>query len=141
VTDVGVYRWLGDQVSEVCLPGERVVLVSERDSFGSLSVARQLGIAIGVVEGLLLDLNALDPDSRVDVPTSTWRAMLGAHKPSFTADMPKAARRGALKQAAISHVLARFGARLPHNAAEAVCIAEWYDNAHPGWGAHERPKK
>lgn len=131
---VGIYRWLGDTLASVCRPGERVVLVTEADAFGSLTVARQLGIAVGVVEGLLLDLNALDPDTRVDVRTATWRQVLGKLKPH------KGAGRAAQKAAAVAWVKATHGVEMPHDAAEAVCIAEWWARAHAeSWGRHVRP--
>ena len=139
--ELGIQRWLGDVLSAVCRPGERVVLVAEQDAFGGCGVARKLGIGIGIVHGLLLDLNALEPSygerGRIDVQSSTWRSVLprGARHPKGSAKE----RRAALKAAAVAYVLERFGLNLPSDAAEAVCIATWWSEQHPTWGTHVRP--
>jgi hypothetical protein len=131
ITDVATTRWLGDKVSEVCRPGERIVFVTEDTAFGGHAVARMLGIAVGIVEGLLVDLNALDPDSRVDVATRTWRAALPG--------VGNGGGRTAAKQRAVRWVESAYGITMPVDAAEAACIATWWSEDHPEWGTHERP--
>lgn len=124
-------RWLGDRVSEVCRPGERVVFVAENTAFGGHAVARKLGIGVGVVEGLLLDLNAIDPDSRVDVATNAWRAATSGN----------GGGRDRAKRRCVAWARAMYGlAEDPAvDAAEAIGIATWWSNANPGWGSHVRP--
>lgn len=70
------FMWLGTEVAAACRQAERVLFVAESDAFGP-SVARKLGIGIGALQGLLLDLNAIPPKSRVDVASVTWRDACG----------------------------------------------------------------
>ncbi len=130
ITEVATTRWLGDQLSEICRPGERVLFVTESTAFGGHAVARMLGIAVGYVESVLTDLNAMDPDSRVDVATRTWRAGIG---------IGNGGGRAAAKRRAIAWVEAAYGLTLPVDSAEAVCIASWWSEANPSWGTHSRP--
>jgi hypothetical protein len=137
--NVATQRWLGDQVNAVCRPGERVVLVAEQDAFGGMGVARKLGIGIGSVEGLLIDLNAMEEDTRVDVTTTTWRTVVELRDGTRIA---KGGGRPRAKALAIAYVNERFGLALQGNnvnAAEAICIGCWYDREHPEWGTHVRP--
>lgn len=129
--ELGIQRWLPDVVAQVCRPGERVVLVSECDAFGGHAVARKLGIGIGVVQGLLTDLNAIDPDSRVDVSQGTWRKLM----PGFKHGMGRAAA----KACAIKWVESTYKVTMPADEAEAVVIASWYSKKNPKWGLHTRP--
>lgn len=95
-------------------------------------MARKLGIGVGVVEGLLLDLNALDSDSRVDVATSTWRAATSGN----------GGGREAAKRRCVAWARKLYGLSEDPtvDAAEAMGIATWYSNEHPDWGTHERPR-
>lgn len=147
--EVGTYRWLGDVLGgseAVCRPGERVVLVAESDAFGGMAVARKLGRGVGAIEGLLLDLNATDPDSTVDVTTTTWRTAI---RLADGRGCPKGIGRVVAKQRAIEFVEERYGvAGMPVDAAEATCIATWWsdrdiaqaaERGRTAWGLHSRP--
>lgn len=133
---VATQRWVGERVSEVCRPGERIVLVTESDAFGGQAVARKLGIGVGSIEGLLLDLNAMDPDSRVDVSQGTWRKVIRLADGSRA---KKGLGREALKAMARAYVLERFEVSMPEHAAEAVGVGCWYDSVQGEWGKHVRP--
>lgn len=115
-------RWLGLQVAELIKPGERGLLVVESDAFGP-SVARKLGIAIGVVEGLLLDIGAIAPQSRIDVASVTWRSEMGV--------VAKGAGRAAAKRAAVMRMTSTLAERwgivqpLAVDEAEALFILSW----------------
>jgi hypothetical protein len=113
---VECFRWLGSEVAKRTKAGERAQLIVESDAFGP-SVARKLGIAIGNIEGLLVDLNATPPGTRVDVASATWRRVV------LGKSLPKG--RKALKDAARAHVSMRWGLDLDADAAEALCILEW----------------
>lgn len=137
--NVATQRWLGDQVNAVCRPGERVVLVAEQDAFGGMGVARKLGIGIGSVEGLLIDLNAMEEGTRVDVTTTTWRTIIEL---ADGTRVVKGQGRTRAKGLAIAYANERFGLSLEGdnmNAAEAICIGCWYDREYPEWGRHVRP--
>lgn len=129
--DVTSQCWLEARVAEVCRPGERVVLVAESTAFGGHAVARKLGIGVGVVEGCLLYINALDPDSRMDVATNAWRAATSGN----------GGGRARAKRRCVSWARAMYGLTEdpPVDAAEAIGIATWWSNANPTWGTHERP--
>lgn len=137
--DVATQRWLGDTIAEVCRPGECVAFVCESDAFGGHAVARKLGIGIGIVQGLLLDLNATDPDGRVDVATSTWRTVVKL--PRGRGRIVKGEGRALAKARAVAFAEYRFGLTgMPVDAAEAACIAEWWSINNPTWGTHVRPR-
>lgn len=113
--DARTFRWLGERVARLCAPGTRVVMVAEKDAFGP-SVGRKLGIGIGAIQGLLLDLNAIAPLSRVDIASVTWRGPSG---------IPRGLGRAASKAAAIQVALPFTGVPVAADAAEAILIAEW----------------
>lgn len=110
------FRWLGDAVVSVCQPGERLVLVAESTAFGP-SIARKLGMACGCVEGLLIDLNAVEPRTRVDVSERVWRRKLG-----FDGVGRTALKRQALERARDIKPGLRDS---EHDEAEALCIWLW----------------
>lgn len=107
--------WLGEACAALCRPGERVLLVCESDAFGP-SIARQLGMAVGAMEMLLLDLHAIEPETRVDVSQATWRR-------AVFAKLPKG--RKVLKRAAVAEVERRYGVRMGEDEAEATLIATY----------------
>lgn len=115
------YRRLGDAVVEMCRPGERLELVVENTAYGA-KVARMFGIVIGAVEATLLDLNAVEPNTRIDVGAGKWRTGLGI----------TGRGRAELKKAAILYARDVY----PHvdgrddNEAEAVCIFLWAMSGH-----------
>ncbi len=124
-----LFRWLGDAVAACCRPGERLAFVAEGNAYGSLSVARQLGIAIGIVEGTVVDCNAVAAESRVDVDTRVWRTVftakaLAAGRKAHPGNS-KVNRRNALKAAAVWWAKQTFGLELGPDAAEALAISEW----------------
>lgn len=109
--------WLGSQVSRSCEPGERLVLAAESNAFGA-RVGRALGRVVGSVEGLLLDLNAIAPETLVDVAAYTWRHAAG---------IATIRGRARLKEAAVD-AAARYSAAatgMPHDAAEATLLARY----------------
>lgn len=110
------FRWLGDAVSRVCGKGERIIFAAESDAFGN-GIGRGLGLAIGAMEGLLIDLNAVTPGTRLDVASRTWRAGAGV----------TAVGRPEAKAQAMLLALRLLGTSegLDHNAAEAVLAACW----------------
>lgn len=130
ILTTGATRWLGDAVTDVCRPGERLVFVAESSAFGGFGVARMLGIAVGAAEGLLIDLNAIEPRTRVDVAAQTWRAALGIRVPRKGV-RGQLARRQALKLQAVErardidpHITLREVDR-----AEALAIWTWAGKA------------
>lgn len=110
-------------MSELTPAGSRAVLVVESDAFGP-SVARKLGIAIGAVEGLLIDINAIVPGTRRDVASVTWRK---ATLPAGTRGEGRAAAKRAAVGRATAMLKERYGIAvdLPVDAAEALLILEW----------------
>ena len=109
---VAAFQWLGTEVAGLCPQATRVLLVAESDAFGP-SVARKLGIGIGGLQGLLLDLNAISVRSRVDVASVTWRAAVGV----------RASGRDGLKARACKLAAPFVGGKLiPDHAAEALQI-------------------
>lgn len=131
VRSVAVFRWLGDAVARACRVGERLAFVTERDAFGP-SVARKLGIAVGIVEGLLVDLNAVEAESRIDVVSAHWRTVLGKPTKDTIEAMPAPRRRAAWKAAAVAWAQREFGLELTHDAAESLAISEWYRRKYHG---------
>lgn len=112
------FRWLGETVARLTPRGTRAHLVTESDGYGP-GIARKLGIAVGAVEGLLLDLNAIVPGTREDVSSGTWRRALWGRS-----GVPKG--RDAKKAKAQRHALKRWGIPdLGPDASEALCILEW----------------
>lgn len=107
------FRWLGDAVVATCRPGERLVLVTESTAFGP-SIARKLGMACGCVEGLLIDLNAVEPRTRVDVSERVWRKQLGFDGVGRTALKRQALERARDIKPALED--------REHDEAEALCI-------------------
>lgn len=121
-----LFRWLTEAVAKVCRPGERLAFIAEADAFGGHAVARKLGIAIGIVEGTLVDCNAVAPESRVDVYTSQWRSVLGRARLAKVEQLKsRPARRKALKAAAVDWARETFGVELAPDAAEALAINVW----------------
>lgn len=139
VLTAAAMRWVGERCAEVCRPGERLVFAAEATVFGGRSVCRKLGIGVGAVEGLLVDLNAIDEESRVDWSVQSWRAACG---------IPKGLGRKRAKLRAIKEAKRLFGVELYDDEAEAALIG-WAthraledDAAKRGagrWGLHERP--
>lgn len=125
-------EWLGPVVAELTPPGSRAVLVAEADAFGP-SVARKLGITIGAVEGLLLDLNAVVQGTRLDVQSRTWRSgTWGAAEVKRVAGLGKAKARKEWKAKAVARALELLAPFRPdpsgnwtHDAAEALVILDW----------------
>ncbi len=113
--DARTFRWLGERVAKLCAPGERVVMVAEMDAFGP-SIGRKLGIGIGAIQGLLLDLNAIAPLTRVDIASVTWRGSAG---------IKRGMGRAEAKRAAIAAAVPIIGFETYADAAEAIHIAEW----------------
>lgn len=126
-------RWLGDAVCAVCKPGERLVLVAEASAYGGFGIARMLGIAVGVAEGCLIDLNAVEPRTRVDVMAQTWRGGLGIRLPRGGGGA-KATRRAGLKLQAVERArdIDPGITMRDVDRAEALCIWTWA-NLQP-WG-------
>lgn len=116
VMSQATFKWLGEAVADLCRPGERVLLVCESDAFGP-SVARALGMSVGAVEALLLCINAIEPETRVDVSQATWRRAV----------LPKLPRgRDALKAAAVRECRRRYSMPgLGADEAEALLIATY----------------
>lgn len=111
------FRWLGRRVARICKRGERVLYAAEKDAFGP-SVGRGLGISVGVFEGLLVDLNAIATDTRLDIASVTWRRGAGVD----------AKGRDAVKAQAVKLARAQLGPRatgITDHAAEAVLAATW----------------
>lgn len=126
VRSTRLFRELGDALVAICRPGERLAFVAERDAFGP-SVARKLGIATGIVEGLLVDLNAVAPESRVDVASHVWRKVLGRGAAERVGAYKTAtARRKAWKREAVGWAQRVHGLELGPDAAEALAISEWW---------------
>jgi hypothetical protein len=126
VRSVRLFRELGDAVVEACPPGCRLAFVAERDAFGP-SVARKLGICIGIVEGLLVDMQAVAAESRIDVTSSQWRRVFHAEeRRRVEALKTSTARRKAWKALAVAWAQQRFGLELGPDAAEALAISEWF---------------
>ncbi len=115
IIDTATARWLGDAVAGVCRPGERCILVAESTAYGGAGIARKLGMSVGAIELLLLDLNAIEPDTRIDVATNTWRTEL----------KKRLKGREAWKKAARDYVRARFGLEMRSDEAEATVMAAW----------------
>ncbi len=115
IIDTACARWLGDAVAGVCAPGTRCILVAESTAFGGAGVARKLGMSVGAIELLLLDLNAIEQDTRIDVATNTWRTEL----------RKKLKGAEAWKKAARDYVRKRFGIEMKTDEAEATVIACW----------------
>lgn len=140
VLTAAAMRWVGERCAEVCRPGERIVFASEATAFGSKSVCRKLGIGVGAVEGLLVDLNAIDEESRVDFAAKTWRSLAG---------IAAGGGRLKLKERAIRRAEELFGVvGLYDDEAEAACIAwalhrlmteDSTKRKLTAWGLHERP--
>lgn len=112
--DARTFMWLGNRVAEVCEPGTRVVLAVESNAYGS-GIARQLGRAAGAIEGLLVDLNAIESGSVIDVAASEWRRAAG---------LEGVTGRAALKRAAVNKAAEYAGSAtgMDHNAAEATLL-------------------
>lgn len=110
------FRWLGETVAAVCGQGERVILGAEQDAYAG--VARALGVTVGALEGLLLDLNAVAAGSRVDVQSVTWRNGAGI----------RARGRPAKKAQALAIAKAGGWVRddAQHDEAEAACASVWF---------------
>lgn len=109
--------WLGPFLAERMAPDERAVYVAESTAFGP-SVARKLGIAVGVIEGFLVDVNAIEAHTRVDVATKSWRAACPFKVP---------AGRAAAKAACTRAARAALGRDdVGPDAAEAYWLTEWY---------------
>jgi hypothetical protein len=133
VRSMRLFRWLGEAITACVRPGERLLFAAEADAFGGHAVARKLGIAVGIVEGTAVDLNAVAPESRIDVFTRQWRRVLGTKRLAACAThKTKAARRRALKAAAVDWALEKFGLELEPDAAEALAINEWLRRKHAG---------
>lgn len=140
VLTAAAMRWVGERCAEVCRPGERIIFASEATVFGGRTVCRKLGIGVGAVEGLLIDLNAIDEESRVDLQVKSWRSACG---------IPSGLGRQRAKQRAIKRAAELFGVEgLYDDEAEAACIAWATHLAYardacqrdtPCWGMHERP--
>lgn len=111
--DARTFDWLGKRVAKLCPPGTRVIMFAESDAFGNGN-GRKLGIGVGAVQGLLLDLNAIAPLSRVDLASRTWRAHAGI----------TVVGRAECKAAAVKKAYPYVGATIPADGAEAVLIAE-----------------
>jgi hypothetical protein len=107
--------WLGSAVSRLCQPGERVVFAAESNAFGA-RVSRALGRAVGSIEGMLVDINAMTPGTLVDVSAYTWREDAG---------IANVKGRTALKAAAVEAALpwATMATGMPVDAAEAFLLA------------------
>lgn len=126
VRSLKLFRWLGDAVCSITRPGERLQFIAEADAFGGHAVARKLGIAVGIVEGTLVDLNAVPPADRLDVTTTQWRTVLGRARLERVAKLRSVkARRRALKEAAVDWAREEFGVELAPDGAEALAINEW----------------
>lgn len=118
--------WLGEACASLCRPGERLLFVAEADAFGGQAVARKLGMAVGAIEGLLLDLHAIEPDTRIDAYQATWRrATLTVPATPGGKVRPLPRGRATLKRAAIAEAERRYGIRMPEHAAEGTLIATW----------------
>lgn len=131
VRSLKLFRWLGDAVCSIVRPGERLQFIAEADAFGGHAVARKLGIAVGIVEGTLVDLNAVPAGDRLDVTTKVWRTILGRARLARVERLKSAkARRKALKDAAIDWAREEFGLELTADAAEALAINEWARRRH-----------
>jgi hypothetical protein len=108
--------WLGTTVARLCTPGTRVIFTAESNAFGA-RVSRALGRAVGCIEGLLVDINAMAPGTLVDVSAYTWRAHAGiAHVKG----------RASLKKAAVE-AAALWAPGMPVDAAEACLLARCVD--------------
>lgn len=139
VLTAGAMRWLGERAAEVCRPGERLLFATESTTFGGRDVCRKLGIGVGAVEGLLVDLNAIDEESRLDWACQSWRSACG---------IPKGLGRKRSKLKAIKRAQELFGVELYDDAAEAACVA-WATHSAleadalkrglVSWGLHLRP--
>lgn len=125
-----LFRWLGDVVCANCGAGEQLAFVVESDAFGGHAVARKLGIGIGIIEGTLVDMQAVEAETRIDVATQTWRTVLGRMPKGRGLPKSPAARRKALKQAAIDWARETFGFELTADAAESLAISEWFRATH-----------
>ena len=125
VRSTRLFRELGDAVVAVCPPGSRLDFVVEENAYRG--VARKLGIAIGIVEGLLVDCGAVAPESRIDVTTKQWRRVLGREVAARIERIKtQAGRRAAWKAAAVRWALDKFGLELEADAAEALVISQWW---------------
>ncbi len=131
VRSLKLFRWLGDAVCSIVRPGERLQFIAEADAFGGHAVARKLGIAVGIVEGTVVDLNAVPPGDRLDVTTKQWRTVLGRRRLDAVERLKSATvRRKALKEAAVDWAREEFGLELVADAAEALAINEWARRRH-----------
>lgn len=121
------FRWLGDAVSAICGKGERIIFAAESDAFGN-GIGRGLGLAIGAMEGLLIDLNAVTPGTRLDVASVTWRAGAGVSAAVKANPDPELSGRENAKAHAVRMATVLLNGITPgldHNAAEAVLAACW----------------
>lgn len=119
IWDRETYYALGKCLGEVLKPGEQCYYAYENDNYGGRNVAKSLGTAIGAIKGLLIDLGALrDLDERVLCTTSKgWRSKLWPGK------VPSGRKK--LKEKACAHAKKWYSETIGHDAAEALCIAEW----------------
>lgn len=122
VYDRDTYSWITQRLSRYSVPEQRTLFVVENNAYGGLHIAKSLGKCIGVVEGLLLDIGAIQSDEDVvEVAAVTWR-------PQEVLDAAESAagdRRKALKKAAVRVVFDRYKLALGPDGAEAVLINDW----------------
>jgi hypothetical protein len=117
------FRGIADAVAERLNPGERALFVTESDAFGP-SVARKLGMSTGALEGLLIDIGAMQEGTRLDVSQATWRRGI--------LPRPIPVGRTKLKRAAMKYAAELYQRELRADEAEAALIAAYIARVLPG---------